>query len=292
MNKLEKVALRCARIRGKPLVLIINNVHFFQNNDDGKHMLLQLQQKAEAWAASGILTMVFSSDDFWPFHVMRQSASRMHVISIYDLDPRESARATKRIRRSAGRPAAEPEAAKEALSLIGGRLSYLNKVVLDASLPLDPQLKKILTGFKSERYGTNGKAFAPGRDRVVTEPDRSVLLHVSSGARMVSGSIQFIRLSIMAVFAELDRLNIISIDIQHNVRPDSNLILHAAQQVTEEEGFDELLQNVRDRIDEIESLHRTRELTFKDLDKGDMVRLAVDKRGEELLATVDDDDDS
>ncbi|CAA7260529.1 unnamed protein product [Cyclocybe aegerita] len=128
MNKLEKVALRCARVRGKPLVLIINNVHFFQNNDDGKHMLLQLQQKAEAWAASGILTMVFSSDDFWPFHVMRQSASRMHVISIYDLDPRESARASRRIRRSAGRPAAEPEAANEALSLIGGRLSYLNKV--------------------------------------------------------------------------------------------------------------------------------------------------------------------
>ena len=49
--------------------------------------------------------------------------------------------------------------------------------------------------------------------------------------------------------------------INHDVRPDSNLILHAAQAVTEEEGFDELLQSVRDRVDEIESLHRTRELT-------------------------------
>lgn len=49
--------------------------------------------------------------------------------------------------------------------------------------------------------------------------------------------------------------------INHDVRPDSNLILHAAQTVTEEEGFDDLLQGVRDRIDEIESLHRTRELT-------------------------------
>jgi len=61
MNKLEKVALRCARVRGKPLVVIINNVHFFQNDEAGRNMLLQLQQKAEAWAASGILTMVFSS---------------------------------------------------------------------------------------------------------------------------------------------------------------------------------------------------------------------------------------
>jgi hypothetical protein len=39
------------------------------------------------------------------------------------------------------------------------------------------------------------------------------------------------------------------------------LILQAAQEVVEEEGFDDLLQGVRDRIDEIESLHRTAEVT-------------------------------
>jgi len=53
MNKLEKVALRCAPIRKKPFVLIVNNVHYFQNNEEGRNMILQLQQKAEAWAASG-----------------------------------------------------------------------------------------------------------------------------------------------------------------------------------------------------------------------------------------------
>jgi len=90
---------------------------------------------------------------------------------------------------------------------------------------------------------------------------------------------------------ELDRANIISIDIHHDVRPDSNLILHAAQAVTEEEGFDDVLQGVRDRVDEIESLHRTRELTFKDLGKGDMIRLSVDKRGAELMATLDNSGD-
>ncbi len=78
LNKLEKVALRSARRTGRPLVLIVNNVHFFKNDDDGRNMLLQLQQRAEAWAASGevsrlpiilflvelnqgILTMVFST---------------------------------------------------------------------------------------------------------------------------------------------------------------------------------------------------------------------------------------
>ena len=39
------------------------------------------------------------------------------------------------------------------------------------------------------------------------------------------------------------------------------LILHAAEEVVAEEGFDDLLDGVRDRVDEIESLHRTRELT-------------------------------
>jgi hypothetical protein len=53
MNKLEKVALRSARRTGKPLVLVLNNVHLFNNDEDGKSVLLQLQQRAEAWAASG-----------------------------------------------------------------------------------------------------------------------------------------------------------------------------------------------------------------------------------------------
>jgi hypothetical protein len=57
MHKLEKVALRCARRTGRPLVLVINNVHFFKNDDEGRMMLLQLQQRAEAWAASGTLPL-------------------------------------------------------------------------------------------------------------------------------------------------------------------------------------------------------------------------------------------
>ena len=39
------------------------------------------------------------------------------------------------------------------------------------------------------------------------------------------------------------------------------LIMHAACDVVERDEFDDILSNVRDRIDEIESLHRTRELT-------------------------------
>lgn len=54
LNKLEKVALRSARRTSRPLVLIMNNIHYFKNNDEGQNMLLQLQQRAESWAASGV----------------------------------------------------------------------------------------------------------------------------------------------------------------------------------------------------------------------------------------------
>jgi hypothetical protein len=41
------------------------------------------------------------------------------------------------------------------------------------------------------------------------------------------------------------------------------LILHAARQVVEEDDFESNLDNVRSRIDEIEGLHRTAELTVR-----------------------------
>ncbi|KIO17530.1 hypothetical protein M407DRAFT_246720 [Tulasnella calospora MUT 4182] len=47
------------------------------------------------------------------------------------------------------------------------------------------------------------------------------------------------------------------------------VVLRAAIEIVEEPGFDELLDGVKDRIDAIESLHRTRELTWKASDNED-----------------------
>jgi hypothetical protein len=58
LNKLEKVAIRLAKKRGRPLVMVFNNVHYFNNDDQGRNLLLQIQQKAEAWAQSGWLGQV------------------------------------------------------------------------------------------------------------------------------------------------------------------------------------------------------------------------------------------
>ncbi|KAF8911485.1 hypothetical protein CPB84DRAFT_920164 [Gymnopilus junonius] len=308
MNKLEKVALRCAPKRGKPFVLVINNVHFFENDDEGRNMLLQLQQKAEAWAASGILTMVFTSDDFWPFHVMRKNSSRMHVISVYDLNNQEALQAASRMRYNAGRSTADPEDLSSAVSYVGGRLAYLNKV--SKAKDMVGMAKHLLEVEKAWLLSQIG--LIPDCDDDVMDEQKwsscSWLLlrefvkqreEQEAAREKTGGSVDDLPLPTIPYWKcrqimtradfmeELDRLNIISIDIQHNVRPDSNLILHAAQEVCGEDGFDDLLDNVRDRIDEIESLHRTRELTFKDMNNGDMVRLYVDKRGEEIVRTLD-----
>ena len=61
----------------------------------------------------------------------------------------------------------------------------------------------------------------------------------------------------------MDRLNIIQIDVDHVVRPESMLVLQAATEVVNSEGFEDELNNVLDRVNEIEGLHRTRELTVR-----------------------------
>lgn len=55
----------------------------------------------------------------------------------------------------------------------------------------------------------------------------------------------------------------VSIDRNFHVRPDSHVTLSAIRSVVTEEGFDDLLESVMDRVSAIESLGRTRELFLK-----------------------------
>jgi len=229
----------------------------------------------------------------------------MHVISIYDLNNQEALQAASRLRYNAGRSSVDSDDLKLAVSYVGGRLAYLNKV--SKAKDMVGMARHLLEVEKQWLLSQIG--LIPDCDDDVMDEQKwsscSWLLlrefvkqreeqEAESGGATDDLPLPTIpywkcrQIMTRADFMEeLDRLNIISIDIQHNVRPDSNLILHASQEVCKEDGFDELLDNVRDRIDEIESLHRTRELTFKDLNKGDMVRLYVDKRGEEIVRTLE-----
>ncbi|OCH86078.1 hypothetical protein OBBRIDRAFT_761900 [Obba rivulosa] len=306
LNKLEKVALRYAKRTGRPLVLIFNNIQHFKNDDEGRNMLLQLQQHAESWAASGILTMVFSSDDFWPFFVMRKTASRMQVVSVYDLDFRGSLPALVRMRLNTEHKLENPETFKEALSIAGGRLSYLSRIsnagdmVAYAQHMLDVEKAWLLSQIglipdcdddvmDEQKWSSCSWLLLREFVKMRQEDESRREERIASGElspdnmeELPLPKIPYYRCrQIMTrpdFLEDLDRANIIAIDINHDVTPDSVLLLHAAKTVVEEEGFDDVLQSVRDRVDEIESLHRTRELTFKDLQEGDCVRLQVDKR--------------
>jgi len=59
------VALERRKATGKPLIMIVNSMHLLRDDEDGKDLLELLQQKAESWAASGLVTMLFNSDDYW-----------------------------------------------------------------------------------------------------------------------------------------------------------------------------------------------------------------------------------
>lgn len=80
--KLEKVAIRYRKERGRPLCLIINNVHFIPDTDEGRGLLRILQQRAEAWADAGVCTFIFNSDDWHVFRTLKKNSTRMRVISI------------------------------------------------------------------------------------------------------------------------------------------------------------------------------------------------------------------
>ncbi|KAI0741154.1 hypothetical protein C8Q76DRAFT_212225 [Earliella scabrosa] len=276
LHKLETFALGHAQRTGKPLILVINNVHCFHHDYEGSDIMLQFQQRAEAWAASGIITMVLSTDDAWPVFTMRKHASRMHVVSVYDLPPKDARTAALRMRKTARRSMETPEVLKEVVRLVGGRLTYLGKVAkapdmikhaehmlavekawLLCQIGLIPDCDDdvmdeqkwsscswlLLREFvkKHQQNVANMKEAIERGEATEDDLDHLPLPRISYyECRQIMTRTDFMN--------ELDRQNIIAIDSNHDVSPDSMLILRAAEQVVAEEGFDKLLDSVRDRV--------------------------------------------
>lgn len=127
-NKLEKVALQRRKTVGKPLVLIINSIHLLRDDDDGRDLLELLQQRAEQWAASNLVTMVFNSDDYWVYERLKLLATRMEVTSITDLPKAQAMSALAKYRRKYFREEPPSEILAEVYNRVGGRLTFLNRV--------------------------------------------------------------------------------------------------------------------------------------------------------------------
>lgn len=79
-----------------------------------------------------------------------------------------------------------------------------------------------------------------------------------------------------------DQINVFTIDPLAAVRADSVPMMHAFRDVVGQEGFAEYLEATLQRIGDIESLGRTRELTVKDLWEGGRYEVSmVDAKGRE-----------
>lgn len=128
LNKLEKVALRRRARVGRPLVVIINQMHLIRDDEDGKDLIELLQQRAEQWAAANLVTMVFNSDDYWVYERLKQLATRMEVLTIVDLPKAQATEALKNYRQRYFGETVSSEILEAVYDRVGGRLNFLNRV--------------------------------------------------------------------------------------------------------------------------------------------------------------------
>ena len=133
-NKLEKVALKRRKRVGRPLVLIINAVHLLRDDEDGRDLIELLQQRAEQWAASNLVTVVFNSDDYWVYERLKVLATRMEVTSVTDLPKTQALSALAKYRAKYFKEVPTSEILSEVYRRVGGRLTYLNRVAKSSDM--------------------------------------------------------------------------------------------------------------------------------------------------------------
>ncbi|KAI2631138.1 hypothetical protein GGS21DRAFT_164734 [Xylaria nigripes] len=298
-NKLEKVALRHRQKMGRPLILIINQMQLIRDNEDGNDLLKLLQQRAEQWAATNIVTMIFNTDDFWILERFKTLATRMEVISVTDLPKQQALAALRRYRFGHFNETPSKEILETIYDRVGGRLSFLHQVAKSRDMlamcdtimevektwllnqcwilgtemdddVMDQQkwasAAMVLAQALVNKEGDMEKTYDPETGHVLP----SFALHK---AQQIMTRCDFIR--------ELDRLNIFTITSESQVRASSVPMHRAFREICAQPGFSQFLEDTLERISNIESLGRTRELVAKDLVLGGTYEIskAADRSG-------------
>jgi hypothetical protein len=285
-----------------PLILIVNCTHLIRDDEDGRDLLELMQQRAEQWTASNLVTMVFNSDDYWVYERLKRYATRMEVIPILDL-PKEHAISVLAQYRQKCFPhqRSSSEILDRVYDRVGGRLTFLSSVAKTEDML--QACEKICTTEKTwflNRCGILGEsmdddvmdqqkyasaAMVLAKALVALEKDMEITYDPTKGhilpqiplykAREIMTRADFIQ--------AYDSENLFTIDSNAMVRADSVPMMNAFREICAEEGFDEYLQATLDRISAIESLNRTRELTLKDL----WIEQAGEQRGSYKIVTKD-----
>ncbi|KAF2840352.1 hypothetical protein M501DRAFT_991360 [Patellaria atrata CBS 101060] len=296
LNKLEKVALKLRKSRGRPLVLIINNIHLFRDDVEGTDLLELLQQRAEIWAAKELVTMVLTSDEYWTFERLRPRATNMYVHHIPDIPKDLAVESLAAYRRQYHNENVPTSVLDAVYNRVGGRLIFLSQVarsddMLEACKSICEREKTWLLNqcwiFGKEmdddvedhqKYCAAAMVLAKAlveREKDLNGTDQEHILPEIPlhEARQIMTRADFMQ--------KLDHINIFAIDSYAKVRADSVPMQIAFREICGAEGFEAHLQATLKRLDELESLARTREITIKDLwNKGNYQVFLKDKRGE------------
>jgi len=127
-NKLEKTALKRRNAGGTPLILIINSMHLVRDDHDGQDLIELIQQHAEQWSATNLVTVVLNSDDYWVYERLKNRATRMKLLPILDLSKDEALVAIRKYRIKHFREDPPRSLMEEVYDQVGGRLTFLNNV--------------------------------------------------------------------------------------------------------------------------------------------------------------------
>src|SRR2546423_4404293 len=284
-----------SRVHGHgPLVLIVNCTHLIRDDEDGRDLLELMQQRAEQWAASNLVTLVLNSDDYWVYERLKRYATRMEVIPVLDLPKEQAISALAQYRQKYfPRQPFSLEMLERVYDGVGGRLTFLNHVAKaeDMLQARDKICATEKTWFLN-RCGILGEAMDDdvmdqqkyasaamvlAKALVTKEKEMDMTYDVARGhilpqiplhkAREIMTRADFIQ--------AYDSENIFTINSNAMVRADSVPMMNAFREICNEEGFDDYLQATLDRISAIESVNRTRELTLKDL----WIEQAGERRG-------------
>lgn len=127
-NKMEKVAMSRRQRTGKPLILIIKSIHLVKDNSEGRDWIELLQQRAELWAASCLVTTILVSNDHWITERLNAEASRMRLLLIRDVPKLSATVALRNFRAKAFDEHVSDEDLNEVYATVGGRLRFLTQV--------------------------------------------------------------------------------------------------------------------------------------------------------------------
>ncbi|KAF7928779.1 uncharacterized protein EAE97_009621 [Botrytis byssoidea] len=306
MNKLEKVALKRRSTGRGPLIVIINAIHLLRDDENGKDLLELLQQRAEQWAASNLVTMVFNSDDYWVYERLKLLATRMEVTTIPDLPRSLAVSALQRYRQKYYAETPSTEILNEVYNRVGGRLTFLNRVAKSSDMLetcnniIDTERRWFLNQcwilgmemdddvMDQQKYASAAMVLAQAL--VAAEKDTPTYIDDGSHnipeiplhkARQIMTRADFIQ--------QYDHVNLFTITSKAMVRADSVPMQQAFRSICAEEGFEQHLEATLQRINDIESLGRTREIVAKDLVLGGKYKITMsdgEKKGTKVTEVV------